>query len=66
MLEGQILVGIATVAVAVVLIFGLYSLYRGGDFARTYSNKLMRLRIVAQFVAIIVIMAVLYFWGNKP
>ncbi len=64
MLEGKILVGIATVAVAVVLIFGLYSLYRGGDFARTYSNKLMRLRIVAQFIAIIVIMTVLYFWGR--
>ena len=66
MLEGKILVGIATIAVALVLVVGLYSLYRGGDFARTYSNKLMRLRIVAQFVAIVVIMAVLYFWGHKP
>ena len=45
---------------------GLYSLFRGGDFARTYSNKLMRLRIVAQLVAIIIIMAVLYFNGRGP
>jgi len=66
MLEGKILVGIATALVAVVLIVGLYSLYRGGDFARTYSNKIMRLRIVAQLIAIIVIMTVLYFWGHKP
>lgn len=65
MFEGKILVGIAIAAVAVVLIFGLYSLYRGGDFARSYSNKIMRLRIVAQFIAIIVIMAVLYFWGRS-
>ena len=64
MLEGKILVGIATAAVAVVLIIGLYSLYRGGDFARTYSNKLMRLRILMQFIAIVVIMAVLFFWGR--
>lgn len=64
MLEGKILVTIAIAAVAVVLAVGLYSLYRGGDFARSYSNKIMRLRIVAQLVAIIVIMAVLYFWGR--
>jgi hypothetical protein len=66
MLEGKILVGIATAAVALVLIAGLYSLYRGGDFARSYSNKIMRLRIVAQFIAIVVIMGVLWFWGRGP
>ena len=64
MVEGKILVGIATGAVALVLVAGLYSLYRGGDFARSYSNKIMRLRIVAQFIAIVVIMGVLYFWGR--
>ncbi|MBP6011824.1 MAG: twin transmembrane helix small protein [Alphaproteobacteria bacterium] len=63
---GQILVTVAVGVVAVVLIVGLYSLYRGGDFARSYSNKIMRLRIVAQFVAIVIIMAVLYFWGRGP
>ena len=66
MLEGKILVGVAIAIVAMVLIVGLYSLFRGGDFARTYSNKLMRLRIVAQLVAIIVIPAVLYFSGHGP
>jgi uncharacterized membrane protein len=66
MLTGKILVGIATAAVALVLVVGLYSLYRGGDFARSYSNKIMRLRIIAQFIAIVVIMAVLYIWGRGP
>jgi hypothetical protein len=66
MIEGKIIVAVATGLVALVLLAGLYSLYRGGDFARTYSNKLMRLRIAAQFVAIVVIMAVLYFWGRGP
>ena len=61
MLTGKILVGIATAAVAVVLVIGLYSLFRGGDFARTHSNKLMRLRVLLQAVAILVIMLVLFF-----
>lgn len=66
MLTGQVLVGIAVAIVAGVLVVGLYSLYRGGDFARSYSNRIMRLRIVAQFVAIVLIMAVLWFWGRGP
>ncbi|MEQ1755963.1 MAG: twin transmembrane helix small protein [Micropepsaceae bacterium] len=66
MFDGKIIVLIATLAVAAVLVVGLYSLFRGGDFARTYSNKLMRLRIVAQFVAIIVILVVLFLSGRGP
>lgn len=63
-MTGNILVGIATAIVAVILLAGLYSMWRGGDYARTNSNKLMRLRIVAQFAAIVVIMAVLFFSGR--
>jgi len=58
---GKILVG---VAVAIVLrgpCLGLYTLWRGGDTARTWSNKLMRIRVLAQAIAIVIIMAVLYF-----
>ena len=51
---------IAVGAVFVVLCFGLYSLYRGGDYARTHSNRLMRLRVLLQFIAIIILMTVLY------
>ena len=60
-MAGQILVGIATAVVAVILMIGLYSLFRGGEFARTNSNRLMRLRVVAQAVAVLIIMLVLYF-----
>jgi hypothetical protein len=61
---GQALSIIAVGAVFVVLCFGLYSLYRGGDYARTHSNRLMRLRVMLQFIAIIVLMAVLYFQSS--
>jgi hypothetical protein len=60
-LSGSILVAIAIGAVFVILCLGLYTLWKGGDVAATYSNKLMRIRVLAQFIAIIIIMAVLYF-----
>lgn len=61
---GKILVGVAVFAVFCVLCIGIYSLYKGGDFARSWSNKLMRLRVVLQFIAIVTIMVVLYFTGT--
>jgi len=58
---GNILVAIAIGCVAIVLFLGLYTLWKGGDTARTWSNKLMRIRVLAQAIAIVIIMAVLYF-----
>ena len=63
-LSGSILVAIAIGVVFVILCLGLYTLWKGGDVAATYSNRLMRLRVLAQFIAIIIIMAVLYFSSN--
>jgi predicted membrane protein len=51
------LIPAALIAVAGVLAFGIYALFRGGDFGRSYSNKLMRLRVVMQAVAIVVLLA---------
>lgn len=56
----QILIPVALISVAAVLAVGIYSLFRGGDFGRSYSNKLMRLRVVAQAVAIVVLMAAVW------
>ncbi len=58
---GKALVAVAVGIVFVVLILGLYTLWKGGDTARTWSNKLMRIRVLAQFIAIIIIMTVLFF-----
>jgi len=57
---GKILVGVAVGIVFIVLCLGLYTLWKGGDTARSWSNKLMRIRVLAQFIAIIIIMTVLY------
>ena len=60
----KILVGIAIAVVASILVAGLYTLFKGGDVSVSWSNRLMRLRVLAQFIAIIVIMTVLYFSQN--
>ncbi len=58
------LVSIATGAamglVLIVLIAGIINLMRTGDQARSRSNKLMRLRVVVQFVAVVLLMAGLW------
>ena len=51
----NVLILAAIGAVAVTLGFGIYSLYRGGDYARSNSNKLMRLRIVLQALALVLL-----------
>jgi NADH:ubiquinone oxidoreductase subunit 6 (subunit J) len=57
----KIIVAVAVGIVFVVLCLGLYTLWKGGETARTWSNKLMRIRVLAQFVAIVIIMVVVYF-----
>jgi hypothetical protein len=56
------LVPAAVIAVAIVLVLGLANMMRGGSPNR--SQKLMRLRVLLQFVAIIVIMATIWIMGR--
>ena len=42
--------------VLAVLIFGVATFARGGEFNRKYSNKIMQLRILVQFIAVILIL----------
>jgi len=60
----DILILLAILAVAVVLGFGIYSLFRGGDYARSNSNRLMRLRVVTQATAVVLLMAGLW-WKSS-
>ena len=60
-MAGNILVALAVGVVVCVLLAGLYTLWVGGDVSATWSNRLMRVRVLAQFIAVLIIMAVLYF-----
>ncbi|MCR8549371.1 twin transmembrane helix small protein [Salipiger sp. P9] len=45
----------AMLAVVAVLLFGIGSFAKGGEFNKKYANKAMRWRIIAQFVAVVLI-----------
>jgi hypothetical protein len=60
-MSGKILVGVALAAVVAILFAGLYTLWKGGETSVSWSNRLMRWRVLAQFIAIIIAMTVLYF-----
>ena len=56
-----IIVILAMAAVAIILMIGIGGFGRGGEFNRKYANKLMRLRIFAQFIAVLLILLFVYF-----
>lgn len=54
----------ALAAVAIVLVFGLLNMLRGGN--PNLSQKLMRARVLLQLVALLIVMAILYLAGTRP
>ena len=56
------MVPIAIAAVAVVLLLGLINMMRGGS--PDTSQRLMRLRVLLQFVAVVIIMATIWAMGR--
>ena len=56
-----IVVAICVLAVVVILMIGIGGFARGGDFNRKHANRLMRYRIIAQAIAVVVILAFVYF-----
>ena len=53
------------VAVGLVLILGIGTLFKGGETSKKYSNKLMQLRVLLQFIAVIALVTFAYFFKNK-
>ena len=54
------IVAAACLAVLAVLLIGVGGFAKGGDFNRKYANKIMRLRLLLQFIAVILIVAFVY------
>lgn len=61
----DIMIAIAVAAVVITLGMGLYTLYRGGDYARQRANKFMRWRVALQAVAIVLILVGLFIKKNN-
>ena len=60
----KILSIVLLLAVGIVLILGIGTLFKGGETSEKYSNKLMQLRVLLQFVAILVLIGFAYFFKN--
>ena len=60
----KILSIILLVAVGLVLILGIGTLFKGGETSKKYSNKLMQLRVLLQYIAMIALVAFAYFFKN--
>ena len=54
------IVAAACLAVLVILMIGIGGFAKGGDFNRKHANRLMRYRIYAQAVAVVLIVAFAY------
>ena len=60
----KILSIVLLLAVGIVLILGIGTLFKGGETSKKYSNKLMQLRVLLQFIAILVLIGFAYFFKN--
>lgn len=60
-----LLIPLAMLATAVALGFGIYSLAKGGQFAKENSNKLMRLRVIFQGIALVLMALLVFILGNN-
>jgi hypothetical protein len=59
----NVAIGIVMAAAAVIVILGFVNMARGGS--GNLSQRLMRARVIAQAVAIALLMAALYFFGGN-
>ena len=62
----SILIPLALGLTALMIVLGLVNLFRTGTTSRSRSNKLMQMRVLFQFVAIILIMLAVWIGGRGP
>ncbi len=55
---------VALAVVAAILFMGLWTMFRGGEGSANRSQMLMRARVIAQAVAILVILGALFLFGR--
>lgn len=58
------LIPVFALATFAVLCVGIFALFRGGRFNRSYSNLLMRWRILLQFIAIVLVAVASFVFGK--
>jgi amino acid permease len=52
------------IIVVVVMVLGIGTLFKGGETSKKYSNKLMQLRVLLQFIAVVALVSFAYFFKD--
>jgi len=60
----KILSIVLLISVGIVLILGIGTLFKGGETSKKYSNKLMQMRVILQFIAIVALVGFAYFFKD--
>ena len=55
----MILIALAMLSVAGILLWGVITMARGGEYNKTHSNKIMRYRIIFQAIALFIFLGLL-------
>ena len=58
-----IVIAVVMAAVVVILMTGIGGFAKGGEFNKKHANRIMRYRIIAQFVAIVLIL--IFVWLRR-
>jgi Flp pilus assembly pilin Flp len=58
-----ILIAVVMVAVVVILMTGIGGFAKGGEFNKKHANRIMRYRIIAQFIAVVLIL--IFVWLRR-
>ena len=59
-----LVVAVACLAVLIILMIGIGGFARGGEFNRKHANRIMRYRIGAQFIAVLLILGFVFLRGS--
>lgn len=59
------IIGAALLGVVAILFFGIGSFAKGGSFNKKYANRAMRWRIIAQFIAVVLILLFVWLRGSS-
>ena len=59
-----LVVAVACLAVLIILMIGIGGFAKGGEFNRKHANRIMRYRIGAQFIAVLLILGFVFLRGS--
>lgn len=57
-------IALGCLAVLIILMFGIGGFAKGGEFNKKHGNRLMRMRVIAQFVVVLLLVGFVWLRSN--